>query len=228
LVSRLLALALLVVGMTARAQVDVVVGAAAGTPGATVHLPVLARADSNAVALQFDARFDATRFASRLVSSGAAATNYLADSELQTNAARRVILYSSTNAPLAEGVVVVIPFTIAADAPSGAYPVTLTNLILSSRLGDRLQPVASLSGWLLVSPAPPLLLELVLPRYQDGRFRCVAIGGPESGYVVFDASATLTDWTGVATNLAQGGVAFFSDTEARHFPHRFYRAMAAP
>jgi len=204
------------------AQVNVVVGTSGGAPGSTVSLPFVIQADSNIVALQFDVQFDPARFASQAAVAGSDATNHLADSEPQPAGTRRVILYSTTNAPLNDGIVVAAPFTIALDAPDGFYPVSLTNVIFSNGSGERVRLSHGVTGYLVVGTnSPPAWLHF--PEFTGGRARFILTGLPEADYRI-EASTNLTDWTSLSTNLAHGGAVFFSDLEAGIFPCRSYRA----
>jgi len=210
----------------ASAQVDIAAGLAGGTPGATVPLPFVFQADSNITALQFDVLFDGTNFTSEAATAGSDALGHLAASALQTNGTRRVVLYSSTNAPLDNGIVVTVPFTIATDAPEGIYSVGLTNAIVSNLRGERVPLFYLVPGYLIVGTNwPPA--QLRFPRFNQDGLRFVLTGTPETGYVV-QASTNLTQWTSLSTNLAHGGVIFFRDTEALNFRYRFYRAVLLP
>ena len=207
----------------ASAQVDFAVGLAGGTPGAAVSLPFVFQADSNIAALQFDAQFDGTNFTSDAATTGSEAPGHLAASAMQTDGTRRVVLYSTTNAPLSNGIIVVVPFTIATNAPEGIYSVGLTNVIVADRNGERASLSYVVSGYLIVGTNwPPD--QLHFPKFDQGDFRFVLTGTPETGYV-FQASTNLTEWTSLSTNLARGGVIFFRDAEAANFRCRFYQAI---
>jgi hypothetical protein len=210
----------------ARAQVDFAVGLAGGLPGDTVALPFVFQAESNITALQFDVVYDGTLFTSGTATNSSAAPEHIAASAMQTNATRRVVLYSMTNAPLDNGIVVAVPFTITNTAPEGIYPIGMTNVIVANRGGERASLAYEVSGYLVVGAIwPPARLRL--PMLNQYGLRFVLNGTPESGYAV-QASTNLTQWTALCTNLAQGGVIFFSDRQATNFPHRFYRAVLVP
>lgn len=128
---RLLPILALVAASSAFAAPSLTVGAVSGAPGATVNVPVSISNDSSVSALQFDVLFDAAKISAVGVPTRGAAlasTDHDLDSNLVSSGRFRVLLLSNSLTVVPNGEIVVIPFTIAANAPLGSVTLTLSDV----------------------------------------------------------------------------------------------------
>ena len=129
---RLLPLFAMFVATSALAAPSLTAGAVTGSPGATVNVPVSISNDSGVTALQFDVLFDAAKISAVGVPTRGAAlasTDHDIDSNLVSAGRFRVLILSNSLQVVPNGEIVIIPFTIAASAPTGvSVPLTLSDV----------------------------------------------------------------------------------------------------
>lgn len=69
---------------------------------------------------------------------------------------------------------------------------------------------------------------LAAPRFTNNSTFSFSLGGDSGQYYRLEFSTNLTTWTALATNLAIGGAAAFSDNSISNQPGRFYRVTLLP
>lgn len=209
------------------AATNVSVGNAAGVPGTTATVSVNLTSDTPVTAVQFDLLYDATKLTSGPALGGNALTGHEVASSEPATGTRRVVLYSLASAPLKNGALVNVPFTIPANAIEEVVGLSLTNVVLANAAGNAVTPVASTAGSLTISFTAPARFDAVT-RAVDGRVQFQLIGTPGRSYVI-QTSPDLAAWSNLSTNaLPAGGFVNYSDSTATNAPRRFYRAVAAP
>ncbi len=128
-------LALLLTALTAThavAAVTLTVGSASAAPADTVSIPVTLTNDGSAVATLFDVTFDDTQLTAGTPSGAAALNGHgVAYNETLPGTLRIIVSPPQNNAVLGSNVLVSIPFTVAANAPSGGVALTLTHVEVS-------------------------------------------------------------------------------------------------
>ena len=74
------------------------------------------------------------------------------------------------------------------------------------------------------APPPPAAPTLVSRSFTNGNFQLKVASTTNTGFGLL-ASTNLTDWTHIAAGFTDtNGSLLFQDTNAAHFPRRFYRA----
>jgi hypothetical protein len=200
--------------------VQLSVGNVTAPTGSTISVPASLSSDTNIVAAQYDVLFNSTALNSSDSTPGNVQPNHSVSSSLVSPTARRVVLYSSANAALTNGVLANLIFSVATNAPLGVTSLTLTNVIFSNAQGNRVQPVTLVPGLITISPAPGIFDSVVLSTNGVVQFQIT--GTPNISYII-QASANLQQWTDASTNIAIGGIINFVDPQANQFRYRFYR-----
>ena len=73
-------------------------------------------------------------------------------------------------------------------------------------------------------PAPPVVPTLVARSFTNGNFQFQLASSTNTGFSLL-ASTNLTAWTPLGWGFTgTNGTLSFTDTNAAHFPRRFYRA----
>ena len=200
------------------------VGSAAGVPGATVPVAVNFTTDTNAPSLQFDLHYATNYLAPGAPVGGSALADQLV---FYTNGVLpgvyRVLMLSFSNAPLTNGVLVYVPFTIASNAPDHDEGLSLSNVVVSSP--DGFAVPATASGGVLAIASPPRFTAIT--RTNGGVTHLQLVGTSGRTYVL-QAAANLPppQWTALQTNVATNGVLGFDDPAPVGF--RYYRAVVVP
>jgi hypothetical protein len=202
------------------------VGSTVGVPGITVPVPVNFTTDTNVPSLQFDLHYATNYLAPGAPVGGSA----LADQQIYyTNGVLpgvyRVLMFSFSNSPLTNGVLVYVPFGIATNAPDHDELLSLSNVVLSNPQGYAVP--ANASGGVLAIATPPRFRSIV--RANGGLIHLELLGASGRTYVL-QAATNLPppQWTAIQTNLATNGVRDFDDSSSAGAPMRFYRAMVVP
>lgn len=186
----------------------------------TVTVPITLAGGAGVSAMQFDVTFDAGIFASAGASGGGALAGHLMVTKLTAPDRLRVIVYSPTNGPIANGIVLHLPFMIASAAPMGASPLGLSNVIFSDNRGIRING-SSGNGSITVTPGePPKLEALMLTLNGDVSF--MLTGVPGQSYIL-QRSSDLVNWSPFSTNVVLTGSLQVQDLRP-NVPYRFYRA----
>jgi hypothetical protein len=197
-------------------------GQATVPPGAVVSVPVICADASGAVAAQFDVNFNPSLVGLTGISAGDGLAGHVVDRQELALGQWRVLVYSSTNGPIAPGAVVWVSFNIPTNAPDGVVPVVMSNAIVAQVTGHRVQPLGQVDGALTV--------------WSGGRFLSIALDsggvlhmsfqGVGGGQYAFEASTNLVHWEVLGTNTVVNGTLSMQDTNWAGFPQRFYRARS--
>lgn len=86
-------------------------------------------------------------------------------------------------------------------------------------------PVQSTASvYSMALPAPPVMPTLVARSFTNGNFQLQLASNTNTGFGLL-ASTNLTAWTNLGWGFTgTNGTLILTDTNAAHFPHRFYRA----
>src|ERR1051325_4262509 len=112
------------------AETSFVLASTRGSPGATVSVPVILRGETNVVALQADVLFDSSSLFSGAVAAGGAAANHVVATTAGAPRVRRLLCYSLGNAPLSNGVIATLDFTVPVGTVQNALRLSLSNVLL--------------------------------------------------------------------------------------------------
>jgi len=93
----------------------------AGAPEARLLVAIDYTSDTNAPTLQFDLLYSTTYLASGDPMRGNALSDHSVASTEPSPGVRRVVIFSGSNSPITNGVLVYVPFTLAANAPEIAW-----------------------------------------------------------------------------------------------------------
>jgi len=207
--------------LSGRAEPKLSVGSVSGYPGLTATVPIFFKASSNnspsVVALQADISFNPALLSSGPATAGPALGNRVLDSNEPQPGVRRILIYSLNNAPLTNGIVARIPFTVAPGIHVSTAGLLLSNVVMAAATA---LPVTSTNaaGAVIISP--------VFVR-DDGDVSFFFAVTPDQSYLI-QASTTLTNWVTLSTNSSAGSFIDFTDTDAHNFPYRFYRIIPKP
>jgi hypothetical protein len=190
-------------------------------------MPVVWSNHSNVVAVQFDLAFDPTaHLIITEIAGGTALRGHVVDSQPVAPGVRRVLIYSKSNAALAEGVLANIQIAITTNAVEGVRRLALTNAILAQANARRATQLNLADGSLTVLSAMRARFQAI-KRFADGHIE-LKLAGPEGKSYVIEGSTNLVSWVPISTNIISGGQVTVADQTAPDFPRRFYRAAQAP
>jgi hypothetical protein len=201
------------------------IGSTAGGPGTTVPVPVNFTTDTNVPSLQFDLHYATNYLAPGAPVRGSALADQLI---YYTNGVLpgvyRVLMFSFSNAPLTNGVLVYVPFVIATNAPDHDEFLSLSNVVLSNPQGFAVPENAS-GGVLAITTAPRFSS---VGRTNGSVIHLELLGASGRAYVLQTATNLPSpQWTALQTNVAANGILEFDDPSASA-PFRLYRAMVVP
>ncbi len=125
-------LALVLASAPVMAVQDLTIGTATGLRGQTVTIPLSYTGDGSAVAFQADVTYDSAALGVPGVSTGSNLGGNLLRSAVVSSGRLRLVIYSPVNAPVGNGTLARLSFTINTGAPSGASAVGLTSAVLGN------------------------------------------------------------------------------------------------
>ncbi len=134
---------------------------------------------------------------------------------------RRVLMFSYSNSPLTNGVLVYEPFSISSNAPDHDETIIISNIVVSTP-GGTLIPAGGSNGVLSIA-VPPRFTSIFATN--NGAIHLELSGTTGRSYVL-EAETNLfpAQWMPLATNAAVNGFVEWDDAAAGAFPVRFYRA----
>lgn len=202
------------------------VGPAVGFPGDTKNVAVNLFTDTNVPQLQFDLRFETNFLSSGTPIAGPALADQLILSSEPVPGVRRVQLFSLSNSPMTNGVLVTIPFTIRTNALERYTGLVFTNVTLHNSLQQLIPLVFWTNGTLEILTSPNFTS---IQRMTGGSLK-LRIISPPSHLCVIQATTNVAQgsWSPVYTNQSPLGVFSFEDSAAAKLPRRFYRAVLVP
>lgn len=179
-----------------------------------------------AAALQFDVRFDPGRLAAGFAVAGSGGGGFEVRSASPEPGLARVIVFSGTNRAMTGGELVLLPLRVLAGAPEGGVPLSVSNVVVATAAGVRVEPVSVQGGTLVIR-------DVSAPRFErpvlgvNGQL-VLTLSGREGETYALEASTDLTGWEEVGRAVVTGGVAGFSQATAGVSGARFYRAVQVP
>jgi hypothetical protein len=222
-------LALLVTSCFAAARLSAAtslsVGLTAGMPGTSTQVAVNYTTDTNAPSLQFDLLYDTKYLASAAPIPGNALSEHQVASSEPSPGVRRVLIFSFSNKPITNGVLVYVPFTIKTNTPDHDEAMMLSNVVVASPQADAV-PAETTNGILAVARLPRFIS---ITPVAGGAMHLELVGPPGQRYLIQGApTAFRPNWSPLGTNVTTSGVLKFDDFGAAGFPCRFYRALVVP
>ena len=202
------------------------VGSTVGVPGSTVQVAINYTTDTNAPSLQFDLVYSTNYLSSGEPVAGNGLSDHLIGSNEVSPGLRRVLIFSFSNAPITNGVLVFVPFTIATNVPDQDEPLVLTNVVVSSA-DAQVVPASATNGTLAIAVLPPQFSSIAP---TNGGVIHLQLAGTAGRSYSIQATTNLQSpqWTTLQTGVATNGVLEFDDVSAGLFPRRFYRALVVP
>lgn len=201
-------------------------GSATAGPGEDAQIAVQFQADGNPVAVQFDVQFDPTRLTPGYAVAGQTAVGHVVRSASPAPGVVRVVIYSASNRPLANGALVSLPLRVLASAPGGSTPVSISNGLVSNGAATRLEPVTTAGGSVTIrNEVSPMFQRPTLAA--NGQL-VLTLNGQDGRAYTLQASGDLDSWQSLTTVVASGGVAVFTEAPAAGGVPRFYRAVLVP
>lgn len=151
------------------------IGQTNGSAGTIASVPVLFDSATGAVATQFDLSYNPSLVSLVGVSGGSGLAGHVVDHQELGSGLWRALVYSATNGPIATGAVVWLSFSIPPNTPDGTVPLSMANAIAAQPAGQQVQPLAQVSGALMVS-SPRDVLAMTLAG--NGQLRGTVTGVP--------------------------------------------------
>jgi hypothetical protein len=205
-------LVLLAVSSTAWAQPSLSLDSTSGSPGQTVTSTLTVQNNGPAVALQFEVQFDAAKLSPGSVTAGADLAPQVFNAFSPTAGVLRVVVtpvFGPTLPGIHNGILLNLPFAIAANAAGGATALALANVLLSNATAGSVTPGALTNGTLTIqSLASTALAAVVLPLS-----RSVKINVPATAFVaILNIGATPATNVSIAVKDQKLPVAFTYQT----------------
>lgn len=212
--------------MNVLAATTLSLGSPGAGPGEFAGVAVQFQSDASPVALQFDVHFDAARLTPGYAVADQAGTGFLIRSGSSRPGVVRVLVYSDSNRPMVNGTLVTLPLRVVPSALGGGTPLTISNVVLSSSSGTRLEPVTAVGGSVTIRNETSPVFQR--PTVSANGQWVLTLNGQDGRSYTLQASTDLATWQPLATVVATGGVAVFNDAPAAGRTHRYYRAVLAP
>lgn len=203
-----------------------VLGSPSAGPGENAVVDIQFQSDGSPVAVQFDLHFDAARLAPGYAVAGPAMNGFVVRSGSPGSGVARILVYSDANRALGNGVVARFPLRVLPAAPGGATPLSVSNVVVSSTAGARVEPVSTSGGSVTVrnETAPTFRSPTLAANGQV----VLTLEGQDGRSYTLQASSDLVGWQTLTTAVAARGVAVFTDVLAAAQTYRYYRAVLTP
>jgi len=213
----------LLVVFSAVASPNMTVGSTNGVPGSTINVPINFFTDINVTGVEFDLLFNTNYLqwgppmqGNALPPGELMGTNLIAPGQF------RILVISFVDAPITNGVLVYMPFTISSNAPDHDEALTFTN-VNATDASAFFVALATTNGVLSVVVPPRLS---AIARTNAGVR--LALAGSAGRNYMFQATTNLLapQWLAFTNVVGSNGV--LVDMTASNFPVRFYRAVVGP
>jgi hypothetical protein len=192
-----------------------------GSPGATVDVPVYLQLDTPSATritgVQADVLFNGGVITIGTLTPSPTASNYSLRGGPVASGRQRILIHSPDDQTLPTGMVATVRVTIGASTSLPAIPLTLTNVLLATDLGERIA-LTSRNGVIVLNQ---------FYHGADGSFAGTVAVQPNRRYTV-QASTNLVQWLNLSVQDVIDPMLFFVDPDAPQYPYRFYRAVSAP
>lgn len=195
-------------------------------PSATGFVEIELLATAPAVGVQVDLDYPATEFVLGPAERGPAlASHALRDAEVAPGR-RRMLVYSTRNDRLSNGVLARIPVTHVGAAGTGSFELPLAAALVATPDGLSHRPLNTVAGSILLgASAPPALSALTLTPEGGVRF---VLSGTEGSTYQIEASDDLRSWIDLDRHTLLGREKVIQDLPPLAVRHRFYRARLVP
>jgi len=131
------------------------VGSGSGSPGDVIQIPINFVSDGTVAALQTDIQFDVSQLTAGLPIAGAVLNAHgLQTAQPQAGILRIVITPPPDNAPLATGVLAMIPFTVNTSAINSSELLMIGNSVMADGAAAEVAPDTLGSGLIAITGAP--------------------------------------------------------------------------
>jgi hypothetical protein len=197
-----------------------------GQPGGTMRLPIRLQSDTPVVAGEFEVLHQSPYLAGQTAEPGNLATDHRVLSANPASGRQRVVIYSLENEALRDGLIVRLPYRIAANAPPGVVSLSLTNAQFVAADGSLVEPISLASGQLTITRVAPAIFTSIT-RPASGVVELELSGTAGEPYVIQWSSALGAAWSHLSTNVATNGIIQVQDATAGE-TQRYYRAVAEP
>jgi hypothetical protein len=211
---------LLLFQCSAPAAVTLNPGNSAGKLDEIIGVTVELASDIPVTALQFDLVSAGNLLAQSALPGPAAGTHTFLSSSPGPGS-RRLLIYSTATAPLANGALATIHFQ---GTNVGVFTLSLDNVILSTPDGQKISPVSQGAGSLNISLPTPVLGPVSLTADGRIRFRLRKVANAR---FTIEASEQLSSWSPLFQGRGDGSDFDFTDPTPP-VPMRFYRAILSP
>lgn len=209
---------MLVAGPLASAA-ELRLGQAAAWSGAGITLPLTCSNAPGTVAAQVDLSFDPAAVSLTGIAAGNALAGHVLDQQELAPGHWRALVYSPTNGALVSSSLLWVTFTLPANALDGVVPIVVSNGILSAVAGQRVQPLAQVSGALIVSSKE--IIESVT-RLAGGQLR-MDISGPPGRVFTLQGPPDLFHWANLNRYTNASGDLAVTNTPPPGRNEYFYR-----
>lgn len=207
--------------IAAATQITVGQGTGDRDPGL---VPVMFASDTQVTAVQIDIAYDSTQLISGSPLPGAVALRHAIGSSEPTNGIRRVVIYSMSNLPLTNGVMLQLPFTRRHRTPDGIFAITPTVAVASQQDGTAARPVTLVPGSYRLQSGGSARFTM-LSQTPAGSIQ-LELSGPVGQIYAIQATADFQTWVSLLTNpIPASGVLRLNDSPSSAIRHRFYRAL---
>lgn len=139
------ALVLALAGSSLAGQ-ELSLGTASANRGQAVEIPLIYTGDGSAVGLQIDIAFDTAVLGAPAAARGAALGGHVLRSSKVSPGLLRLVVYSPSNATLADGALARLSFTVDDEAPTGPSEVSFSAATLGNASAIRLTPTSLTPG----------------------------------------------------------------------------------
>ena len=219
----LLAVLILAAG-NAAAQAVLSTGLVAAEPGTTVWVPITISANTNASSFQCDLVFETNYLSTGIGTAGPANSGaFIFTNVVFSPGIVRVLSVGFTVLP--DGVVALVPFTVATNTPDHNETLLVSNVVMSSAIGDNVAAVGSTNVFEFLVPPRFASISVI----GGAGAELTLAGATGRTYVIQAASdAVLAAWVPISTNTSTDGTVSFEDMTAANYPARFYRAIVLP
>lgn len=222
--ARIACLAVLVSSGLTVSAAELRLGQAVAAPGSTVSVPVTFAGTTGAVAAQFDVRFDPSRASLTAVSAGGTLAGHVVDQEQIEPGHWRALVYSTTNGPISEGVMVRLGFTVPTNSPDAVVPLVMSDAVLAMVAGQPVQPLAQADGMLTIASVERLVFTSV---GADGSVRATITGVP-GRELTLQGSPDLFHWADLSRLTNQTGLLIITNSPPAGRSAYFYRTAFRP
>jgi len=225
-IARLFLLALFAAQLSGHAAPSLWVGSTNVFAGNLTAVTLNLLTDTNVSHLQFDVLYETNFLSSGTPLAGPALADQVIISSESPPGVRHVNLFSFSNSPVTNGVLLYMPFAVSTNAPDRYTAVGLANITLYNVQQQLLPPATWTNGTLEIMNPPQFT---TLARIAGGGVRVQALSPPGHVLIIQVASGPFQKpWTPLLTNRPPLGVTSFDDSTATKLPARFYRAILVP